>query len=681
MFAKNTFRLILIIIVLFTNLYYAGNGNSELNLMPVPQQLIMSTGKFRITGDLKIEIKGEPDQRLYPAATRALRRLDARTGLFFRQDHITPESDFDSCNVIIECAAAGKIELGQDESYNINISEDMVRIKAPNDLGAMHGLETLLQLLNADSEGYFFPCLTINDKPRFPWRGLLIDVCRHFMPVDVLKRNLDGLAAVKMNVFHWHLSEDQGFRVESKIYPKLHDLGSDGFYYTQEQVKDVIKYAADRGIRVIPEFDVPGHATSWFVGYPELASAPGPYTIERGWGIKDPTFNPAIEETYTFLDNLFGEMAALFPDEYFHIGGDENNGKQWDANEQIQEFMKENDIEDNHQLQAYFNNRVLKILTKHGKKMVGWDEILHKDMPTNIVIQSWRGKEALIKSAQQGYMGILSNGYYIDLIQPASFHYLNDPLDKDSPLTEEECKRILGGEATSWAELVTPETVDSRIWPRTAAIAERLWSPREVTDLDDMYKRLERISYLLEEHGLLHIKNYRMMLRRLTDNNDITALKILVDVVEPVRFYQRHFQGVKYTQYSPYTRIVDAARPESMTARNFSILVDNYLTEKDDASLKMIIQWLEKWRSNYEELKATMNLSPIVREIEPLSINLQNISLVGLEALQLIKQNNKAPFDWIDKAGAMIEEAKKPYGQVELRIVDPIEKLVEFSKQ
>jgi hexosaminidase len=442
----------------------------------------------------------------------------------------------------------------------------------------------------------------------------------------------------------------------------------------------VIKYAADRGIRVIPEFDVPGHATSWFVGYPELASAPGPYTVERNWGIMDPTFNPAIEETYTFLDNFFGEMAALFPDEYFHIGGDENNGKQWDANEQIQQFMKENDIEDNHELQAYFNNRVLRILTKHGKKMVGWDEILHEDMPTNILIHSWRGKEALVKSAQQGYRSILSNGYYIDLIQPASFHYLNDPLDKDSPLTEEERKRILGGEATSWAELVTPETVDSRIWPRTAAIAERLWSPQEVNKVDDMYKRLDRISFLLEEHGLLHIKNYEMMLRRLTNNNDISALKTLVDVVEPVKIYQRHFQGVKYRQHSPYTRIVDAARPESMTARNFSILVDKYVTDKNEASLKQIVQWLEKWQSNHSMLKITMSSSPIIREIDTLSFNLQNLSQIGLEALQLIKQNNKAPVNWLDKANAMIEEAKKPYGQVELRIVEPIEKLLELSK-
>jgi hexosaminidase len=277
-------------------------------------------------------------------------------------------------------------------------------------------------------------------------------------------------------------------------------------------------------------------------------------------------------------------------------------------------------------------------------------------------------------------MGILSNGYYIDLIQPASYHYLNDPIDKDSPLTSEERKRILGGEATSWGELVIPETIDSRIWPRTAAIAERLWSPQDVDDVDDMYTRLERISFLLEEHGLQHIKNYDMMLRRLTNNNDISALKTLVDVVEPVKIYTRHHQGVKYQQHSPYTRAVDAARPESMTARDFSILVDNYIRNKDKVSLQKIRQMLEKWQANHEKFAETMNISPIVRELEPLSMNLKNLSQVGLESLQLIKQGNRAPVTWLDKAGAIIEEAKKPYGQVELRIVDPIEKLVEFSK-
>src|SRR5678816_3175249 len=192
----------------------------------------------------------------------------------------------------------------------------------------------------------------------------MIDVARHFQTMEVLKRNLDGMAAVKMNVFHWHLSEDQGFRIESKKFPKLHQLGSDGNYFTQEQVKEIIAYARDRGIRVVPEFDIPGHSTSWLVGHPELGSAPGPYSIERRAGIFEPALDPTRDEVYKFLDTFLGEMAALFPDAYLHIGGDENEGKQWDRNPKIQAFMKEKGIKNNHALQAYFNTRLLKILQK-----------------------------------------------------------------------------------------------------------------------------------------------------------------------------------------------------------------------------------------------------------------------------------------------------------------------------
>ena len=197
------------------------------------------------------------------------------------------------------------------------------------------------------SEGFALPAVTIQDKPRFPWRGLMIDVSRHFIPLDVLKRNLDGMSAVKLNVFHWHLSDNQGFRVESKKFPQLQRMGSDGLFYTQDDVRDLIEYARERGIRVVPEFDMPGHSTAWFVGYPDLASAPGPYSVERKWGVLDPAMNPVENRTYKFLDEFIGEMANLFPDQFFHIGGDEVNGKQWDANPAIQEFMRSHDLKNN----------------------------------------------------------------------------------------------------------------------------------------------------------------------------------------------------------------------------------------------------------------------------------------------------------------------------------------------
>jgi len=672
-------RKILILLVLFSFINLFGQS-FENNLMPVPKNIEMKPGKFYLDKSFTIGLKGGFDKRLYWAATNALRRLDNRTGMFFQQDFITEESNPNTSVLKINCEKPAEIKLGTDESYELIIDSASVIINSKTDLGAMFGLETLLQLLSVDEKGYFFPALIIRDEPRFKWRGLMIDACRHFMPVDVIKRNLDAMHAVKLNVFHWHLSEDQGFRVESKLFPKLHQLGSDGLFYSQEQIKDIISYANQRGIRVIPEFDIPGHATSWFAAFPEFASAPGPYKIERNWGVFDPTFNPTDERVYEFFDKFLGEMSALFNDEYFHIGGDENNGKQWNANEQIQNFMKANSIKDNHQLQAYFNNRILKILTKYGKKMIGWDEILHEDMPKNIVIQSWRGKESLVSSAKKGYMGILSNGYYIDLIQPTSFHYQNEIIENESQLLPAEKELILGGEATMWAELITPETIDSRIWPRTAAIAERFWSPASVNNVDDMYRRLEKIEFLLEEHGLLHLKNYEMMLRRLTNNKSIEPLKNLVDIVEPVKFYQRHSQGVKYQQHSPYTRIADAARPDSKPARIFSKQVSHFLEMKNAKCKDEVSTKLLKWKNNHSELLALISTSPIIKEIEPMSQNLADLSEVGLEAIHMIMKDIHPDNKWLDKANSIIEYSKKPVGQVELKIVEPIEKLVNSVK-
>jgi hexosaminidase len=508
---------------------------------------------------------------------------------------------------------------------------------------------------------------------------LMIDAARHFMPVEVIKRNLDGMAAVKLNVFHWHLSDDQGFRVECKTFPKLYELGSDGDYYTQNQIKEVIKYADDRGIRVMPEFDLPGHATSWLTAYPEFASAPGPYSIERDWGVFDPTFNPVKAETYDFFDKFFKEMSQLFTDDFIHIGGDENSGKQWDENPAIQKFMKEHNILDNHTLQSYFNSHLLKILTKYGKKMIGWDEIFHPDLPKSIVIQSWRGRESLEEAAKQGYKSILSQGYYIDLNQSTAFHYLNDPLPEDSPLTEEQKKLVLGGEATMWSEYVSPENIDSRIWPRMAAIAERFWSSGSVRDTTDMYRRLDDKSFRLEELGLMHIKNYRMMLRRLCNNSDITALKNFVDIIEPVKLYRR-YQLRRQTQQSPLTRVVDASRPDAKVARKFRYYVDQFLSG-DETNLDTIKSLLILWKNNHKELLRTIEISPILKEIESASKDLSNIASAGLEAIEYINIDQKQNKDWLNSKLKLIQKAEVPRGQTNIMVVSAIKKLLEKAAE
>ena len=580
---------------------------------------------------------------------------------------------------MVQCDRAGEIipSLNENESYSLEVNDKQARLVAPTVVGALRGLETFLQLLQGDRDGYYLPAIKIQDQPRFPWRGLLIDVARHYEPMEVLKRNLDAMAAVKLNVFHWHLTEDQGFRVESKKYPKLHTLGSDGLFYTQDQVREIITYARDRGIRVVPEFDIPGHSTSWLVAYPEIGSAPGPYKIERGAGIFEPALDPTREQTYKFLDTFLGEMAGLFPDEYMHIGGDENEGKQWDRNPQIQAFMKEKSIKDNHALQAYFNQRILKILQKHHKKMIGWDEILHPDLPKDAVIQSWRGPASLAEAAKKGYNGILSAGYYIDLILPASQHYLADPIPPDTSLTAEEAKHILGGEATMWGEWVSPETIDSRIWPRTAAIAERLWSPRNVTDIEDMYRRLSVVSRQLEELGLTHERNYGMLLRRLAASENTASLRTLTSIIEPVKQYRR-YQMRPQTMLSPLTGLVDAARPDSETARDFNSNVDAFLSDAPRFALyrSKLERALAEWQMASRTLGPMIDQSPALQEARPLANDLSAIAESGLEALSYLSSGNTPTTEWRQTQLAKLDEAAKPKAALEFVVLTSVRKLV-----
>ena len=651
-------------------------STSAHNLMPVPASVNFRPGRLAIKNSFRVATQGFSDARLQAGIARASKRLAGRTGLTFNLNPVTNEAD---ATLLIQCQGAGQAvpSVAENESYQLEISDKQATLVAPTVVGALRGLETLLQLVDADRDGYYLPGVSIQDQPRFPWRGLLIDVGRHYEPMEVLKRNLDGMAVVKLNVLHWHLTEDQGFRVESKKFPRLHQMGSDGLYYSREQVREIIDYARERGIRVVPEFDIPGHSTSWLVGHPELGSAPGPYTIERGAGIFEPALDPTREPVYKFLDTFFGEMAALFPDAYIHIGGDENQGKQWDRNPQIQAFMKDKGIKDNHGLQAYFNQRLLKILQKHGKKMIGWEEVLQPELPRDVVIHSWRGPASLAEAAKKGYDGILSAGYYIDLIFPASDHYRADPIPADSTLTPEEAKHVLGGEATMWGEWVTPETIDSRIWPRTAAIAERLWSPRTVTDVDDMYRRLGIISLQLEELGLTHRRNPDMMLRRIARTEDIGPLRTLASILEPVKQYRRN-QMRPQTMLSPLTGLVDATSPDSPAAREFAFMVEGLLSDAPRFQLyrEEINQALANWQDSSVALEPMINRAPALEEARPLARNLSDVSIAGLEALSYLKLGTTPTTEWRDAQLAKLDEASKPKAALEFVVISSVRKLV-----
>lgn len=636
---------------------------AELNVMPLPAQYSAQPGHLTIDGHFHIAATGYSEPRLDRALARFVDRLTRQTGIPF-PEALKPGA---AATLTIRCKAASKLvqQLGEDESYTLTVGDGGAKLDAPNPLGVLRGLETFLQLVVQDSRGFGIDGISIEDRPRFPWRGLMLDVSRHWMPVEVVRRTLDGMAAVKMNTFHWHLSDDQGFRVESLRYPGLQRLGSDGHYYTRSQVRDVIAYARDRGIRVVPEFDIPGHTTSWLVSQPEIGTAPGPYQIERHWGIFDAALDPTKESTYKFLDGFIAEMTKLFPDEYFHIGGDEVNGKAWTASEHVQKFMRAHGIQNNHELQRYFNRRVQPMVKKNGKRMEGWDEILDPDLPKDIVIQSWRGQKSLVDAAKQGFSGLLSAGYYLDLMQPAEFHYLNDPINEDAAsLTDEQRSRILGGEACMWVEYVTPLNVDDRIWPRAAAVAERLWSPQNVRNVASMYQRLEFISRRLEMVGLKHRENYRVMLERLAGTDRVGPLRVLADIVEPVKLYERG-ESREYTQFTPLNRLVDTARPESDAGRNFRYAV----AAKNWPAVR---RTLLMWRDNDALLRPMLESHALLKEDVPLSTNLKRVAEVGLQALDHIEHGGPLNSD----ASAVLSDAKKPVAELLLMAVPGVEALV-----
>src|SRR2546421_247757 len=563
-----------------------------LNLMPLPANVQPGTGSLRVDSAFSVAFTGYTEPRLERASERFLRQLARQTGLPLARK---PSKNAQATLVIQTDHASKEIqEVGEDESYILDVSTASARLRAATPLGAMHGLQTFLQLVDVSPDGFAVPAVTIQDKPRFPWRGLMIDSARHFIPLDVIHRNLDGMEAVKMNVFHWHLSENQGFRVESRKFPKLHELGSDSLYYTQDEIRDLI------------------------------------------------------------------------------------------ANPKIQAFMKAQGIKNNEALQAYFSGRVQKLVVKHGKVVIGWDEVLVPGVPKDIVIQSWRGQASLAQAAKQGYRGILSNGYYLDLGWPAARHYAVDPMSGDAAsLSAEERQRILGGESCMWAEYVSPENVDSRIWPRNAAIAERLWSPQEVRDPASMYARLDFVSARLEWLGLTHRTVMRHMLQRLAGSAsraEFAALRTLADAVEPVKEYTRERTApAEPTSATPMNRLVDAVPLESDAGRRFGELVDQFVASSchDAAAEARLRAQLTVWRDNGAILQPLAQRSFLVKEVAANSQDLSAVGAAGLAALDAIAKGQPAPEAWKAQQLALLEQVKKPKAQLLMIPAPAVQKLIE----
>jgi hexosaminidase len=560
---------------------------------------------------------------------------------------------------------------GEDESYVLEVGSAQARLRAPTSVGILRGLETLLQLVRTDQGRARIPAVLIRDQPRFVWRGLLLDCSRHFIPVEAIKRTLDGMAAFKYNVLHWHLSDDQGFRMESKLFPELQGLGSDGQFYTQNEIRAVVSFAADRGIRVVPEFDMPGHATSWFLGYPELASAPGPYAIQHHAGLFEPVMDPSRPEVYAFLDGVIGEIAALFPDAYIHIGGDEVDPAQWKRSASVQAFMKAEGIGTAQGLQEYFSRRVREILARHGRKMIGWDEILGAGLPPDTTVQSWRGLSSLAQTVRSGHSGILSFGYYLDQLQPAAEHYQVDPFDGEvAVVSQAERARILGGEACLWTEHVSPDNLDLRLWPRAAALAERFWSPQQVRNVTSMYHRLAAANRQLKSVDIDPNLNRRQLLERMADSSATEPLAIFLESLKPVRAANRA-AGDEIRPVAEFNRLADAADPDSETSRQLVLWISRLREHRQEIRAQ-----LARWNDNSIAVEPILERYPNLREAIPLAEHVRDLSAAASEAMDYIEQRRKPSKAWITRQRQLLERTSVPQADLTVTLVDTVRALI-----
>lgn len=794
---KFSFHPLLLIAALNYSCSSIAASANHLPLMPWPQQISVQQGTlYNIDRKLNITVAGDDMQ---DAVSRWRKRIEAQTGWVLPPPDAT-FSPVQTIRITIGKKVSPIPQPDSDESYQLIIDSRSITLKAATRFGALRGMETLLQLLQNDAKGTYLPLVNIADKPRFSWRGVMLDSARHFLPVDAIKRQLEGMAAAKINVFHWHLTDDQGWRFASDHYPKLQQLASDGLFYSKAQMQEVVTYASSLGIRVVPEIDFPGHASAIAVAYPELISKRGTYEMQRGWGVHKPTLDPSNPKVYQFADTLIGEVAAIFPDPYIHIGGDEVDTSQWQASDKIQALMQEKGVKDPHALHAWFNQELEKILAKHGRKMVGWDEIYHPSLPRSVVIQSWQGQDSLGKTASDGYQGILSTGFYLDQAQSTAYHYRNEVLPqalniddnlkaneaaqswsftmprlKGSPVTgsftliedekgkwrgfidfagksrravnkivwqgeivkftvdswmgettpvvnlnqkqktadgyillgnvrypitgeklaampvgkqpvvpaSQHQQNILGAEAALWSENVTAEVLDIKLWPRTFAIAERLWSAQDVTNEKHMYQRLQAMdTWTTVSVGLQQQANAQRLMTRLANSTDIEPLKILAEAVEPAQYYSRHhakFQAGNYHQYEPLYRFADALEPESHVVREMDALVDRLLKNKRDWQAEQALRdRLIRWRDNHDSVMKIVKANYMMRDLIPVANDMGEIAELGLLMLDHLKAGKTfSPQQWQD-AQKLLSQGAQMRDEVVIRAVYPLERMLDY---
>lgn len=511
-------------------IFFQGSVSGQTGIIPVPANMTMHEGRFILDNNARIILDASDGQSGQLADELSSRLHDIVGGTI----PVATKDAGGKGSIMLQIARNNLPGIGS-EGYILEVNPDRISIKANKPAGLFYGVQTLYQLLPPAIEGKIgvpfkevaITCLSITDYPRFPWRGLMLDVSRHFFTVDEVKDYIDQMVKYKFNVFHWHLTDDQGWRIEIKSLPKLTEVGawrvprtglwwtfdppkpgekaSYGGFYTQDQIKEVVAYAAERHVTILPEIDVPGHSLAMIAAYPELSSTGKPYFVNPGskfYTIEDNALCPGKEKVFEILDKVFGEVAGLFPCEYIHIGGDECYKGFWKESPECKELMAREGIKNLDELQSWFVKRLEKILKEKGKKLVGWDEILEGGLAPEATVMSWRGMDGGIKAAQMGHKVIMTptTHCYLDLyqgdpsVEPATYSMLrlSDVYRFEPVPAGVDPSLILGGQGNLWTESVAVQRhAEYMTWPRAFALSEVLWSPKELKNWDSFIDRME----------------------------------------------------------------------------------------------------------------------------------------------------------------------------------------------
>ncbi len=502
------------------------------DLIPKPAFMERQPGSFSITDATQVLVEAaNPEVRAVGVYLAEV--LHRATGWSVEVNEVSgPET---GRNAIVLTTAGADPSLGE-EGYELSISPALVQLCAPRPRGLFLGVQTVRQLLPpeagtpsaheaAKTEVLALPCVHVKDKPRYQWRGMLLDCCRHFMTKEFVKRYIDLLAYHKMNVLHWHLTEDQGWRIEIKKYPKLTEIGAwrgegddrYGGFYTQEDIKEIVEYAASRYVTIVPEIELPGHSMAALASYPELGCTGQGYEVGTQWGVYDDVFCAGNDRVFDFLEDVLSEVVELFPSQYIHIGGDECPKARWKECPKCQVRIKAEGLGDEDELQSYFIQRIERFLSSKGRRLIGWDEILEGGLAPNATVQSWRGMDGAIAAATAGHDVISSplSHCYLDYAQsrgpgePTSGGYI--PLElcyefepTPAELTPQQARHVLGLEGNMWSERAPQERVDRQVFPRLCALAEVAWSPKEARDWDDFSARLKTHYRRLDALGVTY---------------------------------------------------------------------------------------------------------------------------------------------------------------------------------